>query len=125
MVVDEPGGVRTALRTALTQAMKQREREAVRTYRIALAAIDNAQAVPLTERDRAGAIESAAIGPGAAENPRRILAAGEEAAILRGEAAERRDAARLVRPTDPDRAGILEREADRLEALLDGPAAIG
>jgi hypothetical protein len=120
MAVDEPERVRTALRAALAPAMKARDREAVRTYRVALSAIDNAEAVPLTESDRAGAVESAAVGPGATERPRRDLAIGEQVEIVRRESAEWRDTARLIQATDPDLAATLAREADRLDAIIEG-----
>lgn len=110
--------VRVALRTALLAAMKRRDREAVQTYRVALAAIDNAEAVPLTGQDRAGAIEASAVGLGATEVARRPLSPGDMVDIVRAEAADRREAARQLRTTSPERADALDREADRLEDVV-------
>lgn len=115
---DPPLSVRTVLRAHLLAAMKGRDREAVQTYRVALAAIDNAEAVPLTDRDRAGAIEDSAVGVGAAEAARQTLSEDEITAVIRAEAAERRETARLLLAGDSERAAALDREAERLEELI-------
>ena len=47
-------------------------------YRTALAAIDNAEAIPLAEEHRAGAIELSALGVGRTEAERRPLTLEEE-----------------------------------------------
>ncbi|MFD0328421.1 hypothetical protein ACFQZC_09725 [Streptacidiphilus monticola] len=55
-----PVNLRTRLRDALTDAMRARDKAAVGVLRATLAAIDNAEAVPLDGRaPRAGAIEQA------------------------------------------------------------------
>lgn len=107
--------VRTALRAAIVDAMRSRDREAAATYRTALAAIDNAEAVPATEAPRAGAIESASLGVGAADAPRRALTELQMRGIVAAEADALRDAAEArAAHADP-----LRREADRLRRLLD------
>lgn len=78
--------VRTALREAIPAAMRARDREALSAYRIAAAAIDNAEALP-TEAS-AGAIELSPVGVGAAEAPRRTLTEAEARAIVQAEIAE-------------------------------------
>lgn len=106
--------VRTALRAAIVDAMRSRDREAAATYRTALAAIDNAEAVPATEAPRAGAIESASLGVGAADAPRRALTELQMRGIVAAEADALRDAAEArAAHADP-----LRREADRLRRLL-------
>lgn len=106
--------VRTALRAAIVDAIRSRDREAAATYRTALAAIDNAEAVPATEAPRAGAIESASLGVGAADAPRRALTELQMRGIVAAEADALRDAAEArAAHADP-----LRREADRLRRLL-------
>lgn len=106
--------VRTALRAAIVDAMRSRDREAAATYRTALAAIDNAEAVPATQAPRAGAIESASLGVGVADAPRRTLTELQMRGIVAAEADALREAAQAPAP----RADSLRREADRLRRLL-------
>jgi uncharacterized protein YqeY len=115
--------MRAILRTRLTEAMKDRDTQAVRVYRTAIAAIDNAEAVPLGADVRAGPVEASPVGAGAADVPRARLTAEEEIAILRAEVEERRGAADLVRSADADRAAALDRQADLLAALLASSSA--
>lgn len=106
--------VRTALRAAIVDAMRSRDREAAATYRTALAAIDNAEAVPATQAPRDGAIESASLGVGVADAPRRTLTELQMRGIVAAEADALRKAAQAPAP----RADSLRREADRLRRLL-------
>lgn len=106
------GGVRAALRTALVAAMKGRDRVAVSVYRTTLAAIDNAEAVPLAPAQRAGAIEAS---PARADVARTLLTEDQVRAVVFAEAAERRTAAEVVPADVADR---LRREAALLDALL-------
>jgi len=99
--------------------MKQRDRAAVAVYRSALAAIDNAEAVPGDEVPAAGAIESPVVGVGRMEAARRLLTEEDMVAIVRREAQERRTAADVVADARPDAAQGLHREASLLDALLD------
>lgn len=113
-----PEPVRPRLRAALTTAMKARDRESVAVLRATLAALDNAEAAPLGERPRAGAIEASAIGVGAAEVARVPLTEPEQRALVAAEIAERQAAAQQVQATHPDRADLLRREARTLADLL-------
>lgn len=75
---DVPESIRTVLRSALVAAMKGRDREATQTCRVAF-----------------GAIESSALGLGAAEVARRALPEDEMVEIVRAEVADRRDGNRI------------------------------
>jgi uncharacterized protein YqeY len=114
-----PDHLRTALRAALTDAMKRRDRDAASAYRVALGAIDDAEAVPLSEGERAGAIESSPVGVGATEAPRLRLTWGEVADIITREAAARRDAADLLESADQARCSVLRRQAVLLDAIVE------
>jgi uncharacterized protein YqeY len=81
-----PQALRDALRRDLASAMKAREPDAVSALRTAIAAIDNAEAVPAPETDPATTsshIAGARAGVGAAEAARRQLSAGRQRATLR------------------------------------------
>ena len=100
--------LRTALRAGLTAALKARDADTVAALRTAIAAIDNAEAVPA--RDTAPPATSAHIagarsGPGSTEAARRQLTAGELHDILRDQITEH------------------TREADRYHALGQASAA--
>lgn len=112
--------LRLRLRRALPDAMRARDRVAVSALRATLAALDNAEAVPLDgTAPRAGALEDSPVGAGAAEVARRELSEGEVVAIVRAEAAERLEtAARLDSPAHADRAERLRAEAAVLRGLL-------
>lgn len=112
------GSVRVALRSALTAAMRSRDRSAASVYRSVLAALDNAEAVPVDVMPRAGAVESSAVGIGAAEAPRRELTEAEQRAIVTAEAVELRSAAAQLVAHDADRADTLAHHADLLDTLL-------
>jgi len=110
--------IRTALRSAITNAIKQRDRAALTAYRTALAAIDNAEAVPVGGEHRAGSIERSAAGVGRADAPRRGLNEQDMVEIVRREAGERRATADALGTMSPEAADQLRREADLLLALL-------
>jgi uncharacterized protein YqeY len=116
--IDKSVPIRERLRTALPVAMKTRDRNATAALRSALGAIDNAEAIDAAEL-RAGAIESSAVGLGAAEARRRDLTEADIEAIVRTEIADRRTAAeeydRLGRS---DHGDLLRAEADALSAQL-------
>lgn len=115
-----PTDLRRRLRARLVQAMKERDTVVVRVCRTALAAIENAEAVPVTVAPAAGAVEGSAVGVGAAEAPRRELGEPEVRAILAGEIVERQGAASGLAASRPDRAEELRHEAEVLQGLLDG-----
>jgi uncharacterized protein len=109
--------IRTALRADLTAALKTRDRIAAAALRSALAAIDNAEAVPVDGAPVAGegAVAGAVIGVGAAEVARRGLTEVDVRAILAGEVQERRTAAaEYERLGRAERATQLRAEADVL-----------
>lgn len=113
-----PISIRDALKSALITAMKQRDKTAVATFRAAIAAIDNAEAVPLDDDNRAGAIESSRVGVGAAETERRVLTEVDMTRIVRAEIAEARSAADLLDGRDDDGAATLRDGARILDDLL-------
>jgi len=81
-----PQALRDALRRDLASAMKAREPDAVSALRTAIAAIDNAEAVPAPDESPAttsGHIAGARVGLGAAEAARRDLTRSQQQAILR------------------------------------------
>jgi len=89
--------VQQQLRTDLTAAMRARDAVAVAALRSALAAIGNAEAVPVVPDGGATSssehVAGARVGLGAAEAPRRALSADDVAALVRAEATERGAAA--------------------------------
>ena len=107
--------IRTALRAALTDAMKSRDRAAVSAYRQAIAAIDNAGAVPIESAPRAGALEASASGAGSADVPRRELTEAQIHALVCVEQDSHELAAAELAEVDPARA-----DEHRLAAALLG-----
>lgn len=73
--------------------MRARDGEAVGLYRTTLSAIANAEAVPIDVAPRAGAVETSALGIGAADGPRRELTEAMIRGVVESEIAERRAAA--------------------------------
>jgi uncharacterized protein len=127
--------VRSRLRVALRAAMKERDAAAMSALRSALAAIDNAEAVPASRQPSAAPPSEAALseaapsenvpiaggvaGLGGAEVPRCAITEEEAAAIAAAEAADRRAAARDYRAAGrADRADRLFSEAQAIESVL-------
>ena len=111
--------IRELLRSEATAAMRRRDREALGTYRHALAAIDNAEAVvPDGGIPRAGAVEEAATGLGAAEVARRSLTEDDIRQVVEREIAEHEEAATEITAHDADRADGHRRAAALLRAAL-------
>ncbi|GAA2163984.1 hypothetical protein FHX52_2187 [Humibacillus xanthopallidus] len=87
--------LRASLRSRLTLAMRQRDREAAAVLRSAIAAIENAEAVPSPDAEGArgpsatssARVAGAAVGVGATEAQRRFLDAAAERAIVVAEVA--------------------------------------
>ncbi|OIJ68159.1 hypothetical protein [Streptomyces mangrovisoli] len=102
--------------------MRARDRATVSVLRATLAALDNAEAVPVAGTAARGlALEQSPVGAGATEAPRRELSEAEMTEIVRAEAAERIAVAdRLTAPAHADRAAGLRAEAAVLLRLLDG-----
>jgi len=92
--------LRLALRDRLTTAMRERDRAAASALRTTLAALENAEAVPVPDAAQRRSATSgsehvagAAIGVGAAEADRRELGEDDERAIVAAEVASLREAA--------------------------------
>ncbi len=121
---------RQRLQLALRAALKARDTVAVSALRSALAAIDNASAIPAGLPPGAGTgsvhIAGAASGAGASEAERRRLTASEADQIVQAEIAERRAAAQdYERRGHPGRAARLRREANILLAAMTGRSSGG
>lgn len=99
--------------------MKDRDRAALAAYRTALAAIDNAGAVPLTEQHQAGAVELSPVGVGQTDAVRRSLTEQDMTEIVRREVQDRRDAADSLTLANSSAAEQLRCEANVLSDLLD------
>jgi len=116
---DPTTGLRGRMGAALTSSMKARDREAVAALRSALARVSNAEAVHVDSVPRAGAIEQARVGAGAADAPRRELTEDDVRGIVEAEVAEHDHAAQHF--TDigrPDDAARVAAQADVLRELL-------
>lgn len=113
--------LRVLMRQALPEAMRARDKTAVSALRATLAALDNAEAVPVDETRPAGvALELSPVGVGATEAVRRELSEDDVRDIVRAEAAERLEAAgQLTAPAHADRAARLRAEAAVLLRFLD------
>lgn len=125
-MTSDPDQLRGRLRAGLTAAMKARDKDAVAALRTALAAIDNAEAVPPvpTVAGPAATSESiagAAVGLRSTEVTRRELTPDDLQVVLRAQIDERHTEAAtydgLGRADDAER---LRREAAVLETYLPG-----
>jgi uncharacterized protein YqeY len=118
-----PQALRDALRRGLTRAMKAREPDTVSALRTAIAAIDNAEAVPAPETGPAITsthIAGARAGVGAAEAARRNLSPSQQQAILRDQiTAYDAEADRYAALGQQDPAARLRTQARVLSAYLD------
>ncbi|MHC5903017.1 GatB/YqeY domain-containing protein [Streptomyces sp. S6] len=117
--------LRDQLRRALPEAMRAREKTAVSALRATLAALDNAEAVPVDASALRGqAIEQVPVGAGATEAERRVLGEEEDVVrIVRAEVEERLRAAEQVEGTA--HAGRLRDEAEVLLRFLEPAAGHG
>jgi uncharacterized protein len=115
VTTDSP--LRTRLRSALLEARRARDAETAATLRTALAALENAEAVPMDAT--AGAIEAAPIGAGATEAPRRELTDADERAVLGAEIASLQEAGRAYACSIPERAAAARQAAGKLTRLRD------
>jgi uncharacterized protein YqeY len=89
--------LRTALRSRLTVALRERDRGAAATLRAAIAALENAEAVPSPgglAPTASSHVAGAAVGLGAGEAERRLLTDDDELAIVAEEIAGFRAAER-------------------------------
>jgi hypothetical protein len=119
---DDAQALRTALRAGLTAALKARDPDALAALRTAIAAIDNAEAVPAPDTGPPAAsahIAGARSGPGSTEAARQQLTVGELHNILRDQITERtREADRYQALGQASAAQRLIRQARTLEAYL-------
>lgn len=119
----DPDRLRARLRADLTNAMKARDKIAVAALRIALAAFDNAEAVPAPPIGRAPStseyVAGTSVGLGSAEVARRELTLEDLYAVLRAQIDERVAEANAYAAHGHAEAGDrLRREADVLRAYL-------
>ena len=117
-------GTRQRLQLALGEALRARDKVATSALRSALAAIDNASAVPAAPASAAGAggphFAGTVAGLGAGEAERRRLTEAEAEQIVLGEVAERQAAARDYDQTGhAEQAGQLRREAQVLLSVIE------
>ena len=105
--------------------MRARDKAAVSALRTTLAALDNAEAVPVDEAELRGvALEQSPLGAGTTEAARRELSESSVVDVVRAEAAERLEiAAQLTAPAHAERAAQLRTEAAVLLRFLDGPGS--
>ncbi len=121
---DDAQALRAALRAGLVTALKARDTDAVTALRTAIAAIDNAQAVPAPAPAPAPAAASAHIagarsGAGSTEAARRQLGSGELRDILHGQVTEHaREADRYAVLGQAEAAERLRRQARTLASYL-------
>ncbi|HEY7277778.1 MAG TPA: hypothetical protein VH594_17535 [Trebonia sp.] len=117
-----PQALRAALRRDLVSAMKARQPDAVAALRAAIAAIDNAEAVPAPEARQAATsshIAGARAGLGAAEAARRDLSDSDQRALLRDQiTGYTSEADRYEALGQPDAAARLRAQAHLLSAYL-------
>ena len=121
--------MRARLSRALRDAIRGRDQAATAALRSALAAIANAEAVDAGSQpvSTVGSqhFAGAAAGLGAAEVPRRVLTEAAAEDIVRGEIADRQQAAsQYARGGHAERAERLRAELAVLQAVL-GPGGTG
>lgn len=130
----DPAELRTRMRAGLTSAMKARDKVTVAALRTALAAFDNAEAVPVPPTPNEGSptpsqgppatsehVAGTSVGLGSAETDRRALTVDDLHAVLRGQIDERTaEADTYADHGRADAADRLRREADALRAYLPG-----
>jgi uncharacterized protein len=119
--MDDP--IQARLRVALRAAMKAKDTAAVSALRSVLAAIGNAEAVPVydgTSPASSPHVAGGAAGLGAAEAARRRLSPEETAGFVRDEIFDRLAAAQHYQAAGhPERAARLRREAQAIQDALD------
>ena len=119
---DAAQALRAALRHGLVTALKARDTDALAALRTTIAAIDNAEAVPVPDTSRPATsvhIAGSRSGPGSTEAARRQLSASELRDILAGQITEHtREADRYDALGRADAAERLRRQARTLTAYL-------
>lgn len=107
--------LRDRLRAALLDARRARDAETVATLRTALAALENAEAVPVGRTS--GAIGDASVGVGTTEARRGVLSDADEIVVLDDEIASLEEADRAYADSVPERAAAARRAAQTLTGL--------
>ena len=113
---------KSLLRERLKESMRGQDAKSVSMYRETLAALDNAEAPPVSQGPAAmsGAIAGALVGLGAGEAPRVALTPHDVQAIIERELRERREAASSYEAHGrAEDAAALRRQADVLQSLLE------
>ena len=114
--------VRLALRQRLTTALRERDKPIASAMRSAIAALENAEAVPASQGvvpATSSHVAGAAVGVGAAEAERLALDEATESAILRAEVDGLLDAAREYESLGHgDRAAEARTAADELSVVV-------
>ena len=121
-------GIRKRLERALREALRAHDTVVVSAVRSALAALDNAQAVPAAPPAGTSSphFAGAAAGLGGAEAERRRLGETEARGIVRAEVAERQAAAReYERRGLAGRASRLRRKASVLTSAIEADESPG
>ena len=123
MVMTSP--LRVALRNRLTAAMRARDRQTGGTMRSIVAALENAEALPVRSPEATVAtsehVAGGTVGLGAGEAPRRLLSADDERAVVEREVAELRSASStLAAAGQHQRASELTQLAECVEEVLEG-----
>ena len=118
-----PEGPRERLRAALSAALRQRDSARVAVFRTALAALDNAEAVPVGEHDPGSlALEATPVGLGAREAARRQLSEEDVVFVVRAEISDRLVAADVYEEAGRhEHARRLREEADMLASAAGLP----
>ena len=115
---DAVTSLRDDLRAAVKRTMRERNRKALAVFRSALAAIDNAEAVPINPSGHAGAMEQSS-GLGRTEVQRHLLSEQDVIDVVRREVLERREAAAGPAGANADAARQLCEEVDALQNMVD------
>lgn len=115
--------LRVALRNRLQTAMHARDRRTAGVMRSVIAALENAEAVPVTSNEAPVAmsehVAGAAVGLGAGEAPRRVLSLDEERALVEREVIELRSSSAVFAAAGrAERSAELLRSADTVDEIL-------
>jgi len=107
----------------LVVARRNGDRAVAASIRTTLAALANAEAVPIegpadVPMTGSAHVAGARLGVSAGEAPRRALSVREQRSLVRGEIASLQEAARLYERVDPERAADARRGAAALTDLL-------
>jgi len=113
---------RATLAAEVKAAMKARDKVALAALRSLAARVANAEAVPVDVMPRAGAVEAAAIGVGAADAERRMLTMADLRALVAAETEEHEEAARHREALGRiDEAADLRRQAQVIREFSERP----